>query len=41
MAGLGELPDVSPSALAETGFRADDAYAACVRALESASEDGR
>ncbi len=41
MAGLGELPDTSPSALAETGFRADDAYAACVRALESASEDGR
>lgn len=41
LTGLGELSDVSPSVLAETGFRADDAYATCVRALESAAEDGR
>ena len=41
LTGLGELSDVSPSVLAETGVRADDAYAACVRALESAAEDGR
>ena len=41
MAGLGALPDVPSSVLAETGFRADDAYAECVRALEAAAEDGR
>lgn len=41
MAGLGALPDAASSVLAETGFRADDAYAECVRALEAAAEDGR
>lgn len=41
LAGPGAPPEASPSVLAETGFRADDAYAACVRALESAAEDGR
>ena len=40
VSGLAGLP-APASMLAETGFRVDDAYDACVRAMASALEDGR